>query len=1124
MACNIIYNANINGDCTNTNSGNFTVNIFGAAPYSIQWVSPFTGTISLGSNVSTYSRTSLSAGTYTFNIIDSCSPNTIQPVNIYISSGSCVSITGVENTLCGGNNGSITASTSNTYGTQIFSLYNSSIGFIYSGASYTNEFIFTTLPYGVYYVIADDGGGCTGKSETCIVKESTTIDYGFYIVDDAGCSVNSGKMLISGLTGNPPYTYLWSNGEIGNSISNLPTGMYGVTVTDNTGCSVSKSGFVGKINPVSFGTAYITQPSCFSANGEVTIVILNGTPPFYYLASNGVTNITFDRNVTFSGLSAGQFTIQVTDAGLCSFTSSVTLKVPMGISTVSVETKNSKCNDLTGRIGPIQVFGGVAPYTYTLIGSNGNTISQVPSDSGTWKFDNLSSDTYTLTVSDSGSADCVFTGEYTINNDILYNLNVTTTGTSCNGLNGSVKLEITTGGTPPYLYKINGKSIKTSLTSYTFNNLVSCNYLASVTDALFCYQSVPFTIDSSNTIDFHLLGVDSTNNNGSLTAYITNGTPPFTMYFDGDTVGTTVMTIPDLSPGNYEVRIVDSAGCSKKRPGPIRGEVILGSTGYYGVCEGNLNQPIILNSSPRQYFYEGYNEMLLIHPDYTNCVLTGATFSAQTTVGDCVNSKIFYTSESILDYPTDEDWFLAITFLIESCPQIGPGNVNIDSSTNTITVTTNCDPNSLYNSKVLVEMRIDYAIECVCPPPTPTPTPTYTPTPTQTMTQTPTHTPTPTQTMTQTPTHTPTNTITPTVTRTPGGTPPPTPTQTPTMTKTPTNTPTKTPTMTPTQTMTKTPTQTPTQTMTKTPTMTQTPTQTMTMTPTPSSKTLWYAYLMCGTRPSKETVVIQPVPAIPGNVVGNVILDLVTKICWELVEISSDENHLLSTWNGTSYSNNYFTNVYGTTFTGNGILKPCEECQNQIKILPPNNSTSCPTNLRNYSNCAKADVRGTIYINNIVVYSFTENFDVYEYIDTLPTNQGDSVKIILEPQSSLSITTLDVTYNGGITHSETQLGQTNIVFEYIVDCVKTDIVNSINITTTCKGKPIIVATTQQVLELYGCCDLTTQYVAYNPALTSLPAVFTATNGLPYQVVSATPIAGVPTRVISDFTNYNDCSS
>jgi hypothetical protein len=566
MACDLIYNASIIGDCTNTNSGNFTVGIFGTGPFTIQQVSPFTGTTSLGP-LSAYTQTSLSAGTYTFNIIDSCSPtNTILPVNIYISSGSCVSIIGVENTICGGNNGSITASTSSIYGTPAFSLYDNTIGFISSGYSYTKTFVFNSLPYGIYYVIANDGGGCTGKSETCIIKESTTIDYGFYIVDDAGCSVNSGKIMITGLTGSPPYTYLWSDGSVGNSISNLSSGFYSVTVTDNTGCAVNKTGYVNRITPVAFGVAYVSQPTCFANDGEVTIVITDGTPPFYYLGSNGVTNITFDRSVSFSGLGAGLFTVQVTDAGLCNFTSSVSLQVPMGLSTVSVETKNSKCNDLTGRIGPINVFGGIPPYTYTLTDSNGDTVSQVPSISSTWSFDNLSSGTYILTVSDSGTASCVFTGSYTINNNVVYDLTVTTTGTTCDGINGSVKLEITSGGTPPYIYKINGKSITTSLTSYTFNNISSGNYVASVTDALLCYQSTPFTIDSSNTIDFHLLGVDSINNNGSITAFITNGTPPFTMYFNGDTIGTTVMTIPDLPAGDYDVRIVDiTSECSLSR-------------------------------------------------------------------------------------------------------------------------------------------------------------------------------------------------------------------------------------------------------------------------------------------------------------------------------------------------------------------------------------------------------------------------------------------------------------------------------------------------------------------------------------------------------------------------------
>ena len=126
MSCTLTYNASITGDCANINSGSFTIDIFGEAPnYTIQNLSPTTGTTVLGPGITAYTQNSLSAGTYTFNIIDSCAPtNTILPVNIYISSGTCVSITSANNTLCGVNNGSLIASTTNVYGTPTFSLYN----------------------------------------------------------------------------------------------------------------------------------------------------------------------------------------------------------------------------------------------------------------------------------------------------------------------------------------------------------------------------------------------------------------------------------------------------------------------------------------------------------------------------------------------------------------------------------------------------------------------------------------------------------------------------------------------------------------------------------------------------------------------------------------------------------------------------------------------------------------------------------------------------------------------------------------------------------------------------------------------------------------------------------------
>ena len=223
MACNLTYNISITGDCTNSFAGGFTLDIIGdSPPYTIQWLTPITDVIPLGVDVTTYNKIFLSAGTYTLNIIDSCSPNTVLPVNVLISSGTCTSIDSHTDTLCGLNNGSITASTTYSYGNATFFLYENTSGFIDSSSPYSNVAEFTSLSAGTYYVIADDGAGCTGMSETCIVKTSTTINYDLFVVNDAGCTTNSGKIFISGLTGNPPYTYLWSNGVIGDSLTGLP--------------------------------------------------------------------------------------------------------------------------------------------------------------------------------------------------------------------------------------------------------------------------------------------------------------------------------------------------------------------------------------------------------------------------------------------------------------------------------------------------------------------------------------------------------------------------------------------------------------------------------------------------------------------------------------------------------------------------------------------------------------------------------------------------------------------------------------------------------------------------------------------------------------------------------------
>ena len=335
MACSLSYVlTSLSGDCTNSNLGGFSIDIIGTAPdYSIQWVNPALGTIVLGVGVTGYTATTLSAGTYSFNILDSCSPtmNSL-PVNINISSGTCVSIIGISNTTCNDNNGSITGQTSNLYGISTFSLYNTLTGFITSGASFTNNYIFNNLSPGIYYVNADDGGGCSGQSETTIIQPSTNITWGFYTVMDSGCAnVDSGKIYVTGLTGNPPFTYSWSNGETTDFITGLTAGVYSVVITDSLGCTQSQSATVTEVEPLGFGSFTAIPPTCFNNDGQVTLVITGGTGPYYYSASTGVINVSFSTSQTFYNIGAGPFAVEVTDAALCKITPSTVVIPPMGL-------------------------------------------------------------------------------------------------------------------------------------------------------------------------------------------------------------------------------------------------------------------------------------------------------------------------------------------------------------------------------------------------------------------------------------------------------------------------------------------------------------------------------------------------------------------------------------------------------------------------------------------------------------------------------------------------------------------------------------------------------------------------------------------------------------------------
>ena len=715
MACDLNFDiVSVTGDCLNTNVGGFELLISSISPgVSLQMISPYSATTSIGT-ATTYTLTGLSAGTYTFYLFDSC-PSQTEPTSIYISSGTCVNSLIATNTTCGLFNGTINVinPTFYNYTAAYYILYEVTKGLISIVNSQNGVYLFTGLEPGTYYVVSYDGAGCSGSSASCIIKSSTTIDFGFYVINNTNCGVDTGAIYVTGLTGTPPFSYSWSpNGEITSSITGLTNGQYSVTITDGSGCITTSTTSVETIPPIEVISLIGNPPSCFSGDGEITVYISGGTAPYYYSGSNGATFITFSQNQTFTGLTNGVFSVQVTDAGLCNTYGGTTLQTPNSFYSVSINTSNSTCNDNSGLID-IQLIGGSGFYTISLVDSSGNT--QVNSSVGSsTSFTNLKSGTYTIQITNGGP--CVYTQSITISNTNLFTLGTSSTGTTCNNEDGSVTLTITSGGTPPYLYDIGIQSDTSSSLSYTFYNLASGNYTASVSDSNFCQQIEPFNISISNSVDFNLNVISPTIGlNGEINAFITNGEPPFSWTWSSNVPsGQTGLTITGLSAASYTLSVTDDNGCVRTRSVRMFGYNLVSSYEILSLCEDVSSfTGEIGKRGPQQMLIEGFFDLT---SGDTGCILNEAIYEVVVSGGSTVKTSTFYTGTTLNDFPTDDEYYTALSNTLLQYD--GIQTVDLDPLNNQIIINTICDPPiSLIDLQITANLKIYYDISCIsCTP------------------------------------------------------------------------------------------------------------------------------------------------------------------------------------------------------------------------------------------------------------------------------------------------------------------------------------------------------------------------------------------------------------------------
>ncbi|MCF8370696.1 MAG: SprB repeat-containing protein, partial [Bacteroidales bacterium] len=353
--------------CNGISTGSIDLTVSGGvSPYSFLWS---TGMTSEDLNM-------LAAGSYSVTVTDSISCT--QTGQLTVSEASEIVLSAVVNPiLCfGDSTGAINLSVSGGV---------SPYTFLWSSGISTEDL--NQLAAGTYLVTVTDFNSCT-QIDTFTVSQPPNLQIMATIGPIFCTGGSNGSINVTPFGGTPPYTYSWTGGYTTQDLSNLSVGTYSITLTDANGCQKSQSISVQAISALT-AAGSVTDVSCNGdSNGSIDLSVSGGTPAYAYFWSNLATS------QDISGLVAGNYSVTVSDAHSCQYTTGFVVTEPVVLDATATITDALCFGDANGAVD-LTVTGGTLGYSFGW--SNGASTEDITS---------LLAGPYSVTVTDANG--CVF--------------------------------------------------------------------------------------------------------------------------------------------------------------------------------------------------------------------------------------------------------------------------------------------------------------------------------------------------------------------------------------------------------------------------------------------------------------------------------------------------------------------------------------------------------------------------------------------------------------------------------------------------------------------------------------------------------------------------------------------